>query len=159
MLKLQDAPFASINGLKIWVCQKWNFLVQLIHGLEVTQLRLGRVLGLIEPFAMENGAFVSKMLLQRFTQPFNQIICLIFIFPNGFTPLESINRPFKFQVSWLTHEKFSVFVNEKWDKVAPLIPQLKSFAANLQAWNRNVFHNIFRQKNITWLALLEFTVA
>lgn len=68
----------------------------------------------------------------------------ILISPNGFTPIESINEPFRFEAAWLTHKKFNEFVSEKWDKQAPLVPQLKSFFANLQEWNQIVFHNIFR---------------
>lgn len=38
--------------------------------------------------------------------------CPILISPNGFAPLEAINRPFRFQVAWLTHECFQDFVLE-----------------------------------------------
>lgn len=41
--------------------------------------------------------------------------CPIFISPNRFVPLQAINRPFRFQASWLTHENFQEFVGEKWN--------------------------------------------
>ncbi|XP_021751152.1 uncharacterized protein LOC110716815 [Chenopodium quinoa] len=36
--------------------------------------------------------------------------CPIFISPNGFTLLQSLHRPFRFQAAWLSHEKFRDFV-------------------------------------------------
>lgn len=39
----------------------------------------------------------------------------LLISPNGFAPLSSIVHPFRFQASWLSHEKFSEFVHEKWN--------------------------------------------
>ncbi|XP_021762980.1 uncharacterized protein LOC110727706 [Chenopodium quinoa] len=72
--------------------------------------------------------------------------CPIFISPNGFVPLEAVNRPFRFQAAWLTHEKFSDFIHEKWDSTAPLVPKLKALSSDLQLWNKEIFHNIFREK-------------
>ncbi|XP_021864707.2 uncharacterized protein [Spinacia oleracea] len=46
--------------------------------------------------------------------------CPLFISPNGFVPLQAINRPFRFQAAWLTHEGFQEFVNDKWDGNIPL---------------------------------------
>lgn len=72
--------------------------------------------------------------------------CPIFIFPNGFLPLQTIHRPFKFQVVWLTHENFRAFVEERWCSNSDLIPALASLANDLQSWNKDVFGNIFIQK-------------
>lgn len=72
--------------------------------------------------------------------------CPILISPNGFAPLQSINRPFKFQAAWLTHEQFDKFVNDKWDSNGPLIPALAKLSSDLQVWNRENFGNIFHQK-------------
>ncbi|XP_021717952.1 uncharacterized protein LOC110685739 [Chenopodium quinoa] len=59
--------------------------------------------------------------------------CPIIISPNGFAPISSINKSFKFQAAWLTHDEyFRNFVEEKWDKEAPLIPHLNKFAQDLQ---------------------------
>lgn len=77
--------------------------------------------------------------------------CPVLISPNGFAPLASINRPFRFQASWLTHEKFNDFVNQSWDKSAPWVPQLHALASKLQDWNHHTFHNIFKQKR-TYMA-------
>lgn len=72
--------------------------------------------------------------------------CPIFISPNGFVPLQAINRPFRFQAVWLTHETFQEFVHNKWAKTSPLVESLSTLAEALQVWNKEVFHNIFRQK-------------
>lgn len=39
--------------------------------------------------------------------------CPLLISSNGFFPLMALNRPFRFQEAWLSHEKFSDFINEK----------------------------------------------
>lgn len=72
--------------------------------------------------------------------------CPILVSPNGFTPLKSLNRPFKFQASWLTHEKFQELIHDKWDKNETLMRALGKLSVELQTWNREVFGNIFRQK-------------
>ena len=38
---------------------------------------------------------------------------LILISPNGFVPVHDINRPFRFQATWLMHESFQQFVHDK----------------------------------------------
>lgn len=48
--------------------------------------------------------------------------CPIFISPNGFTPLSSINKPFRFQAAWLTHENFQEFVQQRWSNSASKKP-------------------------------------
>ncbi|XP_021775573.1 uncharacterized protein LOC110739421 [Chenopodium quinoa] len=70
----------------------------------------------------------------------------ILIAPNGFAPIADINRPFRFQAAWMTHENFRDFVESKWKKDAPLMPQLHSMAEELQQWNKTIFHNIFKKK-------------
>lgn len=75
--------------------------------------------------------------------------CPLLISSNGFAPLCKINRPFRFQAAWLTHEKFRDFLIDKWNQTAPLIPHLKSLSSDLQHWNKETFYNIFRQKR--WL--------
>ncbi|XP_021723765.1 uncharacterized protein LOC110691155 [Chenopodium quinoa] len=72
--------------------------------------------------------------------------CPLFISPNGFVPMQSLHRPFRFQATWLTHENFKDFVAEKWDKHGNLINSLAKLSTDLQHWNRDVFGNIFKQK-------------
>lgn len=74
------------------------------------------------------------------------IHCPLLISSNGFAPLQSVNRPFRFQVAWLSQEKFSDLITEKWNKETPLLPLLKSFSEELLEWNKNVFYNIFTEK-------------
>ncbi|KAL2900399.1 hypothetical protein RDABS01_025481 [Bienertia sinuspersici] len=52
--------------------------------------------------------------------------CPLLISPNGFAPLNALNKPFRFQGVWLSHEKFQDFVEEKWDKGCNLITSLKT---------------------------------
>ncbi|KAK9716041.1 hypothetical protein RND81_06G207300 [Saponaria officinalis] len=72
--------------------------------------------------------------------------CPIIVYTNGFAPIPSVLRPFRFQAAWLCHTKFSEFVESNWKNDQPLIPFVYSFADKLQAWNKNVFHNIFERK-------------
>ena len=72
--------------------------------------------------------------------------CPLLISPNGFAPIAALNRPFRFQAAWLTHEHFSAFVKENWKSNVPLVPFLAAFSKALQAWNRDHFYNIFRRK-------------
>ncbi|KAL2896602.1 Schlafen family member 12-like [Bienertia sinuspersici] len=71
--------------------------------------------------------------------------CPLLISPNGFVPLEALNKPFRFQAAWLTHEKFQEFMYSNWSNEAPLVPFFILFT-QLQQWNKDVFHNIFREK-------------
>lgn len=73
--------------------------------------------------------------------------CLIFISANGFVPLNALNRPFRFQATWLTHEKFQSYVKDKWFSNEPLVSALSQLASDLQIWNKEVFGNLFIQKN------------
>ncbi|KAL2902408.1 hypothetical protein RDABS01_027490 [Bienertia sinuspersici] len=72
--------------------------------------------------------------------------CPLFITPNGFAPLMNLNRPFRFQAAWMTHENFQEFIHAKWASDNPLVLALKKLANDLQSWNKEVFHNIFRKK-------------
>ncbi|XP_074289440.1 uncharacterized protein LOC141614592 [Silene latifolia] len=72
--------------------------------------------------------------------------CPLFISPNGFVPLQSVQKPFRFQAAWLTHEKFAEFVSESWSVGSSLVDQLSSLSHKLQNWNHEVFGNIFRKK-------------
>ncbi|XP_021726222.1 uncharacterized protein LOC110693409 [Chenopodium quinoa] len=40
--------------------------------------------------------------------------CPIRIAPNGFAPISEVNRPFRFQAAWMSHEKFRDFIETKW---------------------------------------------
>lgn len=70
----------------------------------------------------------------------------ILISPNEFAPLHDLNRPFKFQATWLTHEHFQEFLKDKWNPNNPLVPALANLAHELKNWNKEVFGNIFHQK-------------
>lgn len=72
--------------------------------------------------------------------------CPLLISPNGFAPLQKVNRPFRFQAAWMTHEKFQEFIHSKWNQSTPLTTSLMSLSVDLQNWSKEVFHNIFREK-------------
>ena len=72
--------------------------------------------------------------------------CPLLISSNGFAPLEALNKPFRFQAAWMTHSNFTDFIQGKWNAHLPLIPMLHSLSQDLQSWNQEVFHNIFREK-------------
>ncbi|KAL2922450.1 Protein YABBY 2 [Bienertia sinuspersici] len=72
--------------------------------------------------------------------------CPLLISSNGFAPLSSINKPFRFQAAWMTHENFQEFIQSNWASNSPLIPALEALSNDLQQWNKEVFHNIFREK-------------
>lgn len=71
--------------------------------------------------------------------------CPLLISSNGFSPLNEVNRPFRFQAAWLTHENFKDFIHTDWSHETPLIPLLHSLSENLKTWNKEIFHNIFRK--------------
>ncbi|XP_010675063.1 uncharacterized protein LOC104891112 [Beta vulgaris subsp. vulgaris] len=74
--------------------------------------------------------------------------CPLLISPNGFVPLPSLNKPFRFQAMWLHHEKFQEFVQSKWKHSVPIMSSLLSLSEALQDWNRDVFKNIFQRKRL-----------
>lgn len=53
--------------------------------------------------------------------------CPLLLSPNGFAPIDSLNRPFRFQAAWLTHEHFKEFVKENWNPDPPLFPFFRLF--------------------------------
>ncbi|XP_074291805.1 uncharacterized protein LOC141618607 [Silene latifolia] len=69
--------------------------------------------------------------------------CPILVNTNGFAPIPSVLRPFRFQAAWLCHDRFFEFVKQNWQNDQPLIPFVFNFADMLQNWNREVFGNIF----------------
>ena len=72
--------------------------------------------------------------------------CPIVISPNGFIPLQTSTRPFKFQAAWMSHEQFQTFLSANWQTEEPLGVALQDLAQKLQNWNKEVFGNIFHQK-------------
>ncbi|XP_074290582.1 uncharacterized protein LOC141617299 [Silene latifolia] len=72
--------------------------------------------------------------------------CPLLISPNGFAPLNSIQRPFRFQAAWMTHENFSEFIASNCSSNNGLVSKLSELSTNLQRWNEDVFGNIFRKK-------------
>ncbi|XP_074284243.1 uncharacterized protein LOC141608798 [Silene latifolia] len=72
--------------------------------------------------------------------------CPLFISPNGFVPLNSVNRPFRFQACWLTHENFKEFVEESWPSDGNFPSRLDLLSKKLQNWNSTIFGDIFRRK-------------
>lgn len=57
-----------------------------------------------------------------------------------------MGKRFRFQATWLTHDKFQDFIVDKWDRQSPLVNALSKLSSDLQAWNKEVFGNIFIQK-------------
>ncbi|XP_056688144.1 uncharacterized protein [Spinacia oleracea] len=55
--------------------------------------------------------------------------------------------------AWIHHDQFSEFVHNSWRNEEPLILFMKIFSKNMEAWNRNIFHNIFRKKSELWARL------
>ena len=52
--------------------------------------------------------------------------CPILISNTGFAPIPSSLKPFRFQATWLRHEKFNDFVAKNWVESAPIVPFLKA---------------------------------
>ncbi|XP_074267104.1 uncharacterized protein LOC141590409 [Silene latifolia] len=72
--------------------------------------------------------------------------CPILVNTNGFAPLPAMLKPFRFQATWMCHNKFSEFVKTNWKNDQPLIPFVYELANSLQNWNKMVFGNIFERK-------------
>lgn len=72
--------------------------------------------------------------------------CPILLSTCGFSPIPLALKPFRFQAAWLTHEKFNEFMWSNWSNDQPLVPFQGLFAAKLNQWTKDVFHNIFRKK-------------
>ncbi|XP_074270863.1 uncharacterized protein LOC141594770 [Silene latifolia] len=48
--------------------------------------------------------------------------------------------------AWMNHNNFSEFVVKNWNNEESFFPFIHQFAAKLQQWNKDVFHNIFAKK-------------
>ncbi|XP_074291073.1 uncharacterized protein LOC141617834 [Silene latifolia] len=72
--------------------------------------------------------------------------CPLLISPNGFAPLNAVNRPFRFQACWLTHERFKDFIESNWPTYGVFPTRLESLSRRLQDWNSEVFGDIFKRK-------------
>lgn len=57
--------------------------------------------------------------------------CPLFIFSNDFASLNALDKPFRFQATWMTHDNFSQFIHEKWNIQMPLIPLLQTLSKDL----------------------------
>ena len=75
------------------------------------------------------------------------------IAPNGFAPINTVKRPFRFQAAWLTHEKFKDCLEESWRAHVPLHPLLHQVVDAFDKWNAETFGNLFRRKRIVWARL------
>ncbi|XP_074298106.1 uncharacterized protein LOC141628922 [Silene latifolia] len=60
--------------------------------------------------------------------------------------MAAVNKPFRFQACWMSHEKFKEFVEENWPNEGVFPTRLEELSTKLQDWNKQVFGNIFRQK-------------
>ena len=56
------------------------------------------------------------------------------------------NKPFHFLAAWLTHEHFHNFVKRVWHPQIHYSAAASHFVQEVQAWNRDVFGNIFQRK-------------
>ncbi|XP_074274041.1 uncharacterized protein LOC141597474 [Silene latifolia] len=62
--------------------------------------------------------------------------CPLLISPNGFVPLSTLNRPFRFQACWLSHENFKEFVTNNWKTEGSFPSRLEDLSTKLQDWNQ-----------------------
>lgn len=62
----------------------------------------------------------------------------------------NIDRPFRFQLAWLTHEKFKDFVGTVWNNNESFDNNTKVMPSYLKDWNVKVFGNIFKKKKKTF---------
>jgi len=69
--------------------------------------------------------------------------CPFIIDPNGYAPLEDIQRPFGFQATWLSHDKFKEYLYEHWNAHTSLYPLLQHLSDALKEWNRRIFWKSF----------------
>ncbi|KAL8159829.1 hypothetical protein V2J09_001366 [Rumex salicifolius] len=69
---------------------------------------------------------------------------------NGFLRSNPRNMPFKFQAAWLMHNEFQSFVAGHWETDKELPSALANLAFHLDAWNRDVFGNLFRRRDRFW---------
>lgn len=72
--------------------------------------------------------------------------CPILISTNGFSPLLSSFKPFRFQATRMHHQKFKEFVMNTLKNDEPLIPFPSKFASQLGEWNKLIFIIFFGRK-------------
>lgn len=80
--------------------------------------------------------------------------CPLLLSCNGFTPLGSLNKPFRFQAAWLTHEHFSDFIKSQWNTNTPpplFLSCIKS-QKNCKLGIRWFFTIYFKRNALLWLA-------
>lgn len=61
------------------------------------------------------------------------------------------NPPFRFQAMWMQHSDYATFVKESWQNSnVDLLQKTECLASSLNIWNKNIFGNVFRQKEDFW---------
>ncbi|XP_074300458.1 uncharacterized protein LOC141631726 [Silene latifolia] len=93
-----------------------------------------------------NWSTIHADALVKHLPAFQSDHCPLLISPNGFAPLSTINRPFRFQACWMKHENFKDFVEESWPVDGIFQQKLSTLARKLKDWNTQIFGNIFRKK-------------
>lgn len=64
-------------------------------------------------------------------------------------PRGIFNRPFQFEVAWVSHINFRQFVKDHCKASMPIEDNPSSLTSDIKKWNRDVIGNIFkRKKNI-----------
>ncbi|CAN0877256.1 LINE-1 retrotransposable element ORF2 protein [Linum grandiflorum] len=64
---------------------------------------------------------------------------------NSNTPIR-LDRPFRFNAAWLSHEDFNRLLGDEWLSGEGLVFSLQEFKNKLIAWNKDIFGNIFKRK-------------
>ncbi|KAL8151049.1 hypothetical protein V2J09_020857 [Rumex salicifolius] len=59
-------------------------------------------------------------------------------------------QSFKFQVAWLLHHEFQTFLAQNWRHGVELPQALSNLALQLGEWNKEVFGNLFRNRDRLW---------
>lgn len=57
-----------------------------------------------------------------------------------------MNRPFRFEAGWVSHEDFGRVVRETSHQIHNLDSNLTTLTSQLKEWNTEVFGNIFKRK-------------
>ena len=57
------------------------------------------------------------------------------------------NRPFYFEVTWISHTKIEKFIQENWRKESSVVEAIKDVATAFLEWNNSVFRHIKKRKN------------
>ncbi|XP_024042959.1 uncharacterized protein LOC112099735 [Citrus clementina] len=70
------------------------------------------------------------------------------------------NRPFRFLAAWLTHDQFNNFVKRVWNPQTNYSIAASHFVQEVQAWNCDVFGNIFQRKRrlLAWINGIQATL-